>query len=135
MRWLLASTLLAAFAAIAEAQSGAAVPSLICSRDCAIQPPPPVRIVGLEPPRIRRPPGGSHHDVAARSPLVWVIDSRAFCPDSNPANWKNEPRGAPRLDEKTIDSVEVTKDSSILRSYRCAIPPTAAILIRTKRPD
>jgi hypothetical protein len=135
MRWLLASTFLAAFAAIAEAQSGAALPSLDCVMDCAIQPPPPVRIVGLEPPSIRRPPGGSHHDGAARSPFVWVIDSRAFCPDSNPATWRNEPRGAPQLDEKTIDSVEVTKDSSILRSYRCSITPVAAIVIRTKRRD
>jgi hypothetical protein len=135
MRWLLASTFLAAFAAIAEAQSGTAVPSLVCSRDCAIQPPPPPRIVGLEPPKIRRPPVRSHHDPATQSPVVWVIDSRAFCPDSNTAMWKNEPPGVPRLDEKTIESIEVTKDASLLGSYRCSIPPVAAILIRTKRPD
>jgi hypothetical protein len=134
MRWLLASTLLAALAPIADAQSSEAIPRLVCFSECSINPPPPVRIVGLEPPKIRRPPRSSHHNPAANSPWVWVIDSRAFCPDSNPARWRNEPRGAPQLEEKNIESIEVTKDSVILRSYRCSIPPAGAILIRTKRP-
>lgn len=106
----------------------------VCFKDCSVEPGPPAKVVGLEPPTVRRPPANSPHGQGSASPTVWVYDSRAFCPDSNPATWRNEPRGAPRLDERNIASVEVTKDPAVLNSYRCPIQPAAAILIRTKRP-
>ena len=193
MRSLLALTFLAAFAPIAAAQSSVAIPRLVCVSECAINPPPPARVVGLLPPpstiapprgrRIARPDTALNGRVRADwrkwfatvdsvercsrypmllrahgklgeftihrtpaggtcqagpgpgSPTVWVYDSRVFCPDSNPDTWLYEPRRAPRVDEKNVESIEVTSDTAVLRSYRCPIRAAAAIIMRTKRRD
>jgi hypothetical protein len=84
----------------------------------------------------RTPTGGTcQAGPGPGSPTVWVYDSRVFCPDSNPNSWMHEPRRAPRVDEKNLESLEVKSDSAILRSYRCPIRAEKAVIIRTKRRD
>jgi hypothetical protein len=48
----------------------------------------------------RTPSGGTcQAGPGPRSPTAWVIDSKVFCPDSNPATWMDSPKTrAPRMD-------------------------------------
>jgi hypothetical protein len=66
------------------------------------------------------------------SPMAWVIDSKVFCPDSSPSTWMSPPTRGPLLNEKTVVSLETTRDSEVLASFRCGIRPRAAIVVRTK---
>jgi hypothetical protein len=83
----------------------------------------------------RTPAGGTcQAGPGPAEPTAWVIDSVPFCPDSSPASWEGMPRMAPRVDERNLVNLEVTQDSVLLRSLRCAIRPRGAVLIRTRRP-
>lgn len=80
----------------------------------------------------RTPTGGTcQAGPGPGAPTAWVIDSRLFCPDSNPTTWMDAPASPPMLDEKTVVSIETTRDSTVLASFRCGIAPRAAILVRT----
>lgn len=82
----------------------------------------------------RTPSGGTcQAGPGPGEPTVWVVDSRAYCPDSNPATWRSEPPGFPIIDENRIAEINVTRDSSVLRSYHCPIRPRGAVLFKTIR--
>jgi hypothetical protein len=83
----------------------------------------------------RTPTGGTcQAGPGPGDPTAWIIDSRLFCPDSNPATWISAPPAAPVLDERRIVSLEASRDSSLLGSLRCAIRPRAAVVVRTRSP-
>jgi hypothetical protein len=92
------------------------------------------RVYGVEGEfTVHRTPNGGTCQVGPGpgSPTAWIIDSRLFCPDSSPITWVNPPTSAPALNEKTIVSLETTRDSAVLASFRCGIRPRAAIVVRT----
>ena len=54
----------------------------------------------------RTPSGGTcQAGPGPGSPTAWVIDSRVFCPDSNPATWMDPPKHAPMFDENIVASL------------------------------